>query len=188
MNWFSGFGTDTTGAFSGVADKLSGKGALGVSKGGGMIGISQLVGPFASLTGSALGYLSGKGSADALLEGTNRNIDNRVRAANFSSQLKTNAQSLQAAMGLLPMQFGELIAAPRELERQKEAQKFKFGELRDLARAGESEDFRRQMERLNDPNLREAARFQSRLQGQQQAFANRARLAGMFGSIGSDFA
>ena len=180
MNWFSGFGTDTTGAFSGVADNLSGKGALGVSKGGGML--TAALG-LANIGASLFGGMS---SAQAQREATAASIANQVAAANFGAQQQANARALQAAQGLMGMQFGEMIAAPRELERQKEAQKFKFGELRDLARAGESEDFRRQMERLNDPNLREAARFQSGLQAKQQSFANRAQLRGMFGPVAED--
>jgi len=147
-----------------------------------LIGFGDLVG----LAGVGAGLFGGQSAAQAQKEATAASIANQVAASNFAAQQQVNAKALQAAQGLLGMQFGELIAAPREFERQKEAQKFKFGELRDLQRAGESEDFRRQMARLNDPNLREAGRFQSRLQGQQQAFANRAQLRGMFGPVAED--
>ena len=143
-----------------------------------LIGFGDLVG----LAGVGAGLFGGQSAAQAQKEATAASIANQVGASNFAAQQQVNAKALQAAQGLLGMQFGELIAAPREFERQKEAQKFKFGELRDLQRAGESEDFRRQMARLNAPEAREAARFQSRLQGQQQAFADRAKWSGIFGS------
>jgi len=157
---------------------------LGKKSGGGMV-----IDPFTAVLGVAnigASLFTGSQAAKAQKEATAASIANQVAASNFAAQQQVNAQALQAAQGLLGMQFGELIAKPAEFERQKEAQKFKFGELRDLQRAGESEDFRRQMARLNDPNLREAARFQSRLQGKQQAFANRAQLRGMFGPVAED--
>ena len=173
------FVTDAASYLSGSTDS-----AFGPKKGGGMV-----IDPFTAVLGVAnigASLFGGQSAARAQREATNASIANQVAAANFGAQQQANARALQAAQGLMGMQFGELIAAPRELERQKEAQKFKFGELRDLQRAGESEDFRRQMARLNDPNLREAGRFQSRLQGQQQAFANRAQLRGMFGPVAED--
>ena len=147
-----------------------------------LIGFGDLVG----LAGVGAGLFGGMSSAQAQKEATAASIANQVAASNFAAQQQVNAKALQAAQGLLGMQFGELIAAPRELERQKEAQKFKFGELRDLQRAGESEDFRRQMARLNAPELKQAARFKSRMEGQQAAFANRAQLRGMFGPVAED--
>jgi hypothetical protein len=173
------FVTDAASYLSGATDS-----AFGPKKGGGMV-----IDPFTAVLGAAnigASLFGGMSSAKAQQQATNASIANQVAASNFAAQQQVNAKALQAAQGLLGMQFGELIAAPREFERQKEAQKFKFGELRDLQRAGESEDFRRQMARLNDPNLREAGRFQSRLQGQQQAFANRAQLRGMFGPVAED--
>ena len=147
-----------------------------------LIGFGDLVG----LAGVGAGLFGGQSAAQAQKEATAASIANQVGASNFAAQQQVNAKALQAAQGLLGMQFGELIAAPREFERQKEAQKFKFGELRDLQRAGESEDFRRQLARLNAPEAREAARFQSRLQGQQQAFADRAKWSGIFGPAALD--
>ena len=173
------FVTDAASYLSGATDS-----AFGPKKGGGMV-----IDPFTAVLGAAnigASLFGGMSSAQAQKEATAASLANQVAAANFGAQQQANARALQAAQGLLGMQFGELIAAPRELERQKEAQKFKFGELRDLQRAGESEDFRRQMARLNDPNLREAARFQSRLQGQQQAFVERAKLSGIFGPAALD--
>ena len=147
-----------------------------------LIGFGDLV----AAAGVGAGFFGGKSSEQALQEGTDKSIANQVAATNFSAQLKTNAQSLQAAMGLLPMQFGELVAAPRELERQKEAEKFKYGDLRGIQRAGESEDWRRAMDRATSGPAKEAARFASKLQGQQQSFANRAVMRGMFGPVAED--
>jgi hypothetical protein len=111
----------------------------------------------------------------------------QVEGANFSAQLQTNAAANKRAQELLGMQFGEFVAAPRELERQKEAQKFQFGELGALQRAGRQEDMRRQASfatsALGRDTARQAAMFQERL---ERAKA-RGAYSGLFGPIASDF-
>lgn len=179
MNWFSGFGTDTTGAFSGVADNLSGKSALGVSKGGGM-------GPLAfglGLANIGAGLFGGMSSAQAQKEATNAAIANQVAAANFSAQQQANAQALQAATGMLGMQFGEYVAAPAEFRRQKEAALFKAGPLRALERAGETKDWQRAMDRAVSGPAKEAARFANRQALKQKLAESQGAMVGMFGPI-----
>lgn len=149
----------------------------------------MVIDPFTAVLGVAgigASLFGGQSAAKAQQEATAASIANQVAASNFAAQQQVNARALQAAQGLLGMQFGELIAAPRELERQKEAEKFKFGELRGMQRAGESEDWRRAMDRATSGPAKEAARFASKLQGQQQSFANRAVMRGMFGPVAED--
>lgn len=105
----------------------------------------------------------------------------QVAAAEFAAQQQLNARNAQLAQNLLGMQFGELIAAPRELERQKEAFRFQYGPGADLRRASESEDWRRQMARASSGEAKDIARFQSLLNARAQSFANRAQQRGMFG-------
>lgn len=147
-----------------------------------LIGFGDLVG----LAGVGAGLFGGQSAAQAQKEATAASIANQVAASNFAAQQQVNAKALQAAQGLLGMQFGELIAAPREFARQQEAEKFKLGELGGMQRAGASEDWRRAMDRATSGPAKEAARFASKLQGQQQSFANRAVMRGMFGPVAED--
>jgi len=168
--------TDPASYLSGTTDS-----AFGPKKGGGMI-----IDPFTAVLGVAgigASLFGGQSAAKAQQEATAASIANQVAAANFGAQQQTNARALQAAQGLLGMQFGELIAAPRELERQKEAEKFKFGELRGMQRAGESEDWRRAMDRAMSGPAKEAARFANRQALKERLAASQGAMAGMFGPI-----
>lgn len=149
----------------------------------------MFIDPFTAVLGAAnigASLFGGQSAAQAQKEATAASIANQVTAGNLAAQQQVNAKALQAAQGLLGMQFGELIAAPREFERQKEAKLFEAGELGRLQRAGASEDWRRAMDRATSGPAKEAARFASKLQGQQQSFANRAVMRGMFGPVAED--
>lgn len=114
-------------------------------------------------------------------------IKAQVAGANFAAQQQADARAAQMAQGLLGMQFGEFIASPRELERQKEAQKFQFGDIAALKRAGESEDWRRQAA-FNLSGLgREASDRAIALQQRLEQTKARGAMSGMFGPIASDF-
>lgn len=91
-------------------------------------------------------------------------IKAQVAGANFAAQQQVDARAMQMAQGLLGMQFGEFIAAPRELERQKEAQKFQFGELAGMQRAGRQEDWKRAMAQATSGLGKEAQRQANREQ------------------------
>ena len=88
----------------------------------------------------------------------------QVAGANFAAQQQADARAMQMAQGLLGMQFGEFIAAPRELERQKEAQKFQLGELAGMQRAGRQEDWKRAMAQATSGPGKEAMRQANREQ------------------------
>jgi len=131
----------------------------------------------------AAGIFGGQSAAQAQADA----IKAQVAGANFAAQQQVNAAANKRAQELLGAQFAEFFSAPRELERQKEAQKFQFGELGALQRAGRQEDMRRQASFMTSGLGRDAARqaamFQSRL---EQAKA-RGAYSGLFGPIASDF-
>ncbi len=114
-------------------------------------------------------------------------IKAQVAGANFAAQQQANAKALQMAQVLLGMQFGEFIAAPRELERQKEAKKFEFGELGALQRAGRQEDMRRQASFATSALGRDAARQATAFQERLERAKARGAYSGLFGPIASDF-
>lgn len=173
-----GFGIDTAGAFSGTAKNLSGIGALGkAAKGGGMF-----IDPFSAIMGVA-GIGTSLFGASQAQQAQQDALAQQVAGANFAAQQQTNARALQTAQGLLGMQFGELIAAPRELERQKEAQLFQYGPLAGIRRAGESEDWRRAMDRATSGPSKEAARFANRQALKQSLAQAQGAMRGMFGPI-----
>lgn len=129
-----------------------------------------------SIASSIFGGISGQQAQNAAIEA-------QVAGANFAAQQQADARAAQMAQGLLGMQFGEFIAAPRELERQKEAQKFQFGELAGMQRAGREEDWRRAMAQATSGAGKEAMREANRARLKdalaQQMGAGRA----MFGPI-----
>lgn len=154
---------------------------FGKKSGGGMV-----IDPFTAVLGVAnigAGLFTGSQAAKAQQEATAASIANQVAAANFAAQQQVNAQNLQAAQGLLGMQFGELIAKPAELERQKEAKLFEAGELGRLKRAGASEDWRRAMDRATSGPAKEAARFANRQALKERLAQSQGAMAGMFGPI-----
>lgn len=142
--------------------------------------------PFTAALGlgsMATSLFGGQSAARAQQEATAASIANQVAASNFAAQQQVNAQALQAAQGLLGMQFGELVAKPLEFERQKEAQRFQFGDISALKRAGESEDWRRAMDRATSGPAKEAARFANRQQLKQTLAQQMAAGRAMFGPI-----
>jgi len=133
---------------------------------------------FGSLIGagaSLFGGLMGQSAADKALQ-------SQVAGANFAAQLAQNQKSLEAAYGLMGPFLQEQFA-PRQLERQKEAQKFQFGELAGMQRAGRMEDWKRTMSQatsgLGKEAMRQANREQLKAALVQQIGAGRA----LFGPI-----
>jgi len=131
-------------------------------------------------TGASLfGGLLGQSASD-------KAIQSQVAGANFAAQLATNQKALEAAYGLMGPFLQEQFA-PRQLERQKEAQRFQFGELGGLQRAGRQEDLKRQAafatSALGRDTARQAAMFQERLERAK----SRGAYSGLFGPIASDF-
>lgn len=127
-------------------------------------------------TGASLfGGLMGQSAADKALQ-------SQVAGANFAAQLAQNQKSLEAAYGLMGPFLQEQFA-PRQLERQKEAQKFQFGELAGMQRAGRMEDWKRTMSQatsgLGKEAMRQANREQLKAALVQQIGAGRA----LFGPI-----
>lgn len=170
---FSGGGTNfATQGFGGGLGNLSSGAGKGFS-------MDPITGGLLSLGGSIFGGLLGQSAADRALE-------SQVAGANFAAQLAQNQKSLEAAYGLMGPFLQEQFA-PRQLERQKEAQKFQFGELGALQRAGRQEDMRRAASfatsGLGRDAARQAAQFQARI---EQAKA-RGAYSGLFGPIASDF-
>lgn len=126
-----------------------------------------------------LGGLLGQGATD-------KAIQSQVAGANYAAQLAANQKSLEAAYGVSPVLFGNLFA-PGQLERQKQAKRFEFGELGDLQSARRFQDIGRQAafetSGLGRDAARQAAMFQERI---ERAKA-RGALSGIFGPIASDF-
>jgi hypothetical protein len=170
-NVFSGGGSDFTNLAFG-----SGTGNLA---GGKSMAIDPFFGSLVGAGASIFGGLMGQSAAD-------KAVAAQVQGANFAAQLAQNQKSLEAAYGLMGPFLQEQFA-PRQLERQKEAQKFQFGELGALQRAGRQEDMRRQASfatsALGRDTARQAAMFQERL---ERAKA-RGAYSGLFGPIASDF-
>jgi len=169
---FSGGGTNfTSTAFAPSTGNL----AKGAAK-------SMVIDPFSAVLGVAGIGASLFGGSQAQ-QAQNDALKAQVLGANFAAQQQADARAAQMAQGLLGMQFGEFLAAPRELERQKEAQKFQFGELAGMQRAGRQEDFKRAMAQATSGPGKEAMRQANREQLKsvlaQQMGAGRA----MFGPI-----
>lgn len=110
-------------------------------------------------------------------------IKAQVAGANFAAQQQVDAAANKRAQELLGMQFGEFIAAPRELERQKEAQKFQFGELAGMQRAGRQEDWKRAMAQATSGLGKEAQRQANREQLKTALAQQMGAGAAMFGRI-----
>jgi hypothetical protein len=166
---FSGGGTNfATQGFGGGLGNLS-------SGAGGGFSMDPITGGLLSLGGSIFGGLFGQSAANKALEA-------QVAGANFAAQLAQNQKSLEAAYGLMGPFLQEQFA-PRQLERQKEAQRFQFGELGALQRAGREEDFRRAMSQQLSPEAKELRREQNRQALKQALAQQQGAMRGMFGPI-----